>query len=77
MISVRLVTLQWIRLPGIRTIRTLLFVLCMRLCLSQFASVFNVKRFLGRKFSDEDVQFDIKQIPFQVYKGQTENLILG
>lgn len=30
------------------------------------SSVFNVKRLIGRKFSDPEVQSDIKQFPFKV-----------
>jgi len=33
----------------------------------RLSSVFNTKRLIGRKFSDPEVQSDIKQFPFKVF----------
>lgn len=54
---------------------------------SPINAIFNAKRLIGRKFSDGDVQSDIKQLPFKVenkggkpvvpirYRGETRTFV--
>ena len=42
-----------------------------------YLTIFDVKRLIGRKFSKEEVQNDIKTFPFKVTKDDKVNPIIG
>ena len=33
-------------------------------------TVFSIKRFMGRKFKDAEVQYDIKRLPYKIVGGR-------
>jgi hypothetical protein len=55
--------------------RTFLSALCTCVCLYESGSVFNVKRLVGRKFDDPDIQSDIRHSPFTIFNKDGEPYI--